>query len=153
LLSGVGDAHGNDAWLRLFDKDNKGYHGGFAAGKLWTPELYSVGAATFKGGVSDQNKSAWQTHFPYSGDGKNYIRGDTEIRGNTNNIGRLSVGSDFCIKGTCINEAHLRMLTDGFRLQTLDNGWHPGNYIHTHKDGNMRIADAQYRTKYRMVAG
>lgn len=150
MLSGVGDAHGNDDWLRLFDKDNKGYHGGFAAGKLWTPDLYSVGTATFKGGVSDHNKSGWQTHFPYGGDGKNYIRGDTEIRGNTNNIGRMNVGGDFCIKNTCINEAHLKMLTDGFRIQTLDNGWHSGSFIHTHRDGIMRIAAPQYRTKYRM---
>lgn len=36
VLSGVGDAHGNDDWLRLFGSDEKGYHGGLAAGKLWS---------------------------------------------------------------------------------------------------------------------
>jgi hypothetical protein len=36
LLSGVGDAHGNDDWLRLFNIQGTGYFGGFAAGKLWT---------------------------------------------------------------------------------------------------------------------
>jgi len=41
LFSGVGDAHANDDWLRMFDKDGKGYNGGFAAGRLWTPSLYS----------------------------------------------------------------------------------------------------------------
>ena len=40
LLSGVGDAHGNDGWLRLFDKDGKGYNGGLAAGQLWSQDLY-----------------------------------------------------------------------------------------------------------------
>jgi hypothetical protein len=35
-LSGVGDAHGNDDWLRLFDVYNTNYWGGFAAGKMWT---------------------------------------------------------------------------------------------------------------------
>lgn len=36
LLSAVGDAHGNDDWLRLFDINNTGYYGGFAAGRLWS---------------------------------------------------------------------------------------------------------------------
>ncbi|MBI4215749.1 MAG: hypothetical protein HY602_03425 [Parcubacteria group bacterium] len=35
LLSGVGDAHGNDEWLRLFDAAGTGYYGGVAMGKLW----------------------------------------------------------------------------------------------------------------------
>jgi len=36
LLSGVGDAHGNDEWLRLFNNQSTDYHGGLAAGKLWS---------------------------------------------------------------------------------------------------------------------
>ena len=32
-LSGVGDAHGNDDWIRLFGVDNKGYSGGIAMNK------------------------------------------------------------------------------------------------------------------------
>jgi hypothetical protein len=43
LFSGVGDAHANDDWLRMFDKDGGGYKGGFAAGRLWTPGFYSDG--------------------------------------------------------------------------------------------------------------
>jgi hypothetical protein len=35
-LSGIGDAHGNDEWLRLFNISGTDYHGGFAAGKFWT---------------------------------------------------------------------------------------------------------------------
>ncbi len=35
-MSAVGDAHGNDGWLRLFNADNTGYYGGLAAGELWT---------------------------------------------------------------------------------------------------------------------
>jgi len=34
-LSGIGDAAGNDNWLRLFDVGNRGFYGGFAASKLW----------------------------------------------------------------------------------------------------------------------
>jgi hypothetical protein len=36
LLSGEGDAHGNDDWLRLFNIQGTDYFGGFAAGKLWS---------------------------------------------------------------------------------------------------------------------
>jgi hypothetical protein len=32
-LSGTGDAHGNDDWIRLFGVDNKGYQGGIAMNK------------------------------------------------------------------------------------------------------------------------
>lgn len=35
-FSAVGDAHGNDDWLRMFDVNNKGYWGGFASGRFWT---------------------------------------------------------------------------------------------------------------------
>lgn len=36
VMSGVGDAHGNDGWLRLFGNDEKNYYGGIAVGNLWT---------------------------------------------------------------------------------------------------------------------
>jgi hypothetical protein len=36
LMSGVGDAQGNDDWLRLFNTGNTGYFGGFAAGKIYS---------------------------------------------------------------------------------------------------------------------
>ena len=36
LLSGEGDAHANDDWLRLFNTQGTGYFGGFAAGKLYS---------------------------------------------------------------------------------------------------------------------
>lgn len=38
LLSGVGDAHGDDEWLRLFNAAGAGYFGGLAAEKLWTSD-------------------------------------------------------------------------------------------------------------------
>ncbi len=33
-FSAVGDAHGNDEWLRMFNPGNTGYSGGFATGKV-----------------------------------------------------------------------------------------------------------------------
>jgi len=35
VLSGVGDAHGNDGWLRMFKADGSGYTGGIAMNNLW----------------------------------------------------------------------------------------------------------------------
>lgn len=52
----------------------------------------------------------------------------------------------------CIDESHLRMLRDGFKLRTQDNGWYSNSFIHTHQDGNMRIVDdGKYRTTYKML--
>lgn len=102
-FSGVGDAHGNDDWLRMFDKNNRGYYGGIAMGKLWvggnswlngTAHINNAnvgGNFNLKGGVSAENPNRWGSHFPWSGDNKNYIRGDTEIRGTTNQLGDINV--------------------------------------------------------------
>ncbi|MCP4667296.1 MAG: tail fiber domain-containing protein [Deltaproteobacteria bacterium] len=38
LLSGIGDGHANDDWLRVFNVDGSDYYGGLAAGRLWTKE-------------------------------------------------------------------------------------------------------------------
>lgn len=35
-LSGRGDGHANDGWLRLMNTNRDNYNGGFAAGELWT---------------------------------------------------------------------------------------------------------------------
>ena len=43
-LSGIGDAHANDDWLRMLDIHNKGYYGGFAAGRLWTAQAKLAGS-------------------------------------------------------------------------------------------------------------
>lgn len=100
LLSGVGDAHANDNWLRMFGTDERGYYGGFAAGKLWTPEFHSEGGGNnFKGGSSRHNPGKWQSHFPWAGNNQNYIRGDTELRGDLNNLGNINVGENLNVNG------------------------------------------------------
>lgn len=121
LLSGVGDAHANDDWLRVFDKDNKGYYGGIAANKLWAgTNMYlmgnteSHGNLNIRGGTSEHNPNGWWTHFPFVGDNKNYIRGDTEIRGNTNNIGDLNIGRNANIQGRLhFNDPTMSKLPNG----------------------------------------
>lgn len=59
-------------------------------GATTTKDLVTTGNAFFRGGVSEHNPNKWQTHFPWSGDNKNYIRGDTEVRGNLTTIGNVN---------------------------------------------------------------
>lgn len=103
-LSGVGDAHGNDDWLRFFDGNNNGYYGGIAVGKLWNGgetwlngQLNAYGKASLhkgldvQGGKSVHNPNGHWTHFPWEGDGKNYIRGDTELAGEMQIYGGINM--------------------------------------------------------------
>jgi hypothetical protein len=64
--------------------------------------------------------------------------------------GKLKVGNSIQIGNTVINEDHLKMLANGFKLQSIENGHYNGWYIHTHGDGHMARADHQYRTTYKM---
>lgn len=111
-LSGIGDGGGNDEWLRLSDKTGSDYFGGLAAKAIWTRDnawlngntnvtgrLYIDGNTTFKGGRSLYNPDEKPTYLPYI-DGKNYIRGDTELFGVVDHRGvfqseRMKVGHRF----------------------------------------------------------
>jgi hypothetical protein len=62
----------------------RGPPGKVTGGTVWAHRLNA------QGGRSEHNPHNWGTHFPWHGDNKNYIRGDTEIRGNTNHIGHFT---------------------------------------------------------------
>ena len=51
-MSGVGDRHGNDGWLRLFGTDESGYWGGLAAGSLWTQAFYNASDEKMKENIT-----------------------------------------------------------------------------------------------------
>jgi chromosome segregation ATPase len=91
VLSGVGDTQGNDAWLRVLGTNND-YYGGVAMANAWVGQEATLNRTSFMGGVSEHNPSRWGTYFNNSVDNKNYIRGDTELRGNTSSIGDVNVG-------------------------------------------------------------
>jgi hypothetical protein len=55
LLSGVGDAHGNDSWLRFFDKDGKDYYGGVATANLWSRDNSYLNGNTYINGTLRAN--------------------------------------------------------------------------------------------------
>lgn len=113
LLSGVGDVHSQnkpDGWLRLMNKDGKDYYGGVAMANLWTRDnawlngtatannMNVTTAFTTKGGKSVENPNNGNSHFPWT-DGKNYIRGDTEVQGNTVTSGNVSIGKNLNVDG------------------------------------------------------
>ena len=104
VISGVGDAYGDDKWMRLLDPEGKDFKGGMAMGDLYvrdnaylTGNTYITGSAAtaainVEGGASEFN-SGLRTYLPHT-DGKNYIRGDTELHGNNTNMGDFTVKRD-----------------------------------------------------------
>ena len=63
------------------------------------------------GGTSVHNPGKWRTHFNYHADNKNYIRGDTEMRGNMGTIGDVTVGGNLCMPNAgCISSADFKKL-------------------------------------------
>ncbi len=109
-LSGTGDGVGNDAWLRLMDKEGKAFAGGLAAANLYskdnaffngnttiTGQAKVDGTIVFTGGKSEMNPSKLPTEFPTK-EGKNVIRGDTEIQGHALNKGNLTIERDVNIQ-------------------------------------------------------
>ncbi len=52
-----------------------------------------------KGGKSEFNLNNYNSHFPYDGDNKNYIRGDTQIDGNINTAGDITLGRNLKVNG------------------------------------------------------
>lgn len=105
-LSGIGEALGNDDWLRLMDANGTDYYGGAAVGKLLVNNGSTLNGVTdtgivnvkeslvVKGGKVGGQNMTWNSYFPYT-DGINYIRGDTVLNGS------------LCIGKTCLTEAQL----------------------------------------------
>lgn len=74
---------------------------GFSFGKLRVESDANFdGTLHVLGGTSEHNQKNFRTIFNSKQDNKNYIRGDTEIRGNTNNVGDLRVGRDLDVNRT-----------------------------------------------------
>ncbi len=98
----------DDSYVKLFDKSGTDYAGGFAVKTLWSKDgavlngntnvsgqLNVSGISTFKGGRSSLNPDKLSSHFPHI-DGKNYLRGDTEVLGNITHKG-MYTGEQFKI--------------------------------------------------------
>ncbi len=124
-ISGVGDTQQNDEWLRFFDKNGIDFYGGLAAANIWTRDSATLNGNTFMknanvsgemvitGGKSEYNPNKLPTSFASGQNQYNFIRGDTEITGNTSNIGDLSVGDSLNVNGKGIIAGPLKV---GHRL-------------------------------------
>jgi hypothetical protein len=64
-------------------------------------------------------------------------------------IDNVKIMKKLCIGGTCLDENHLKLLTDGFYFKNLD-GHHPNNYIHSYSDWKLAPAAARHKTKFKM---
>jgi len=145
-LSGVGDAHGNDDWLRLFGTDEKGYYGGLAAGKLWTPELHlagvQYGTMNVTGGSigADSAGHEFRHNNRTQGIGLGYntiyatgSNPDQDLGLKARGNGKVRVRGDLCINDTCINEGKLKNLSSG------DDVVIKGNLIFEHPNGERWV--------------
>jgi hypothetical protein len=103
------------------------------------------GHTIFNGQTSFKGNAIGQTHFPYTADGRNYIRGETQIDGKTNINGQLCIGDE------CIDGNHLRMLTKGVLIKTGWGGHYVGAYVHT-GDKDLHAVGPQYKTHYKFEA-
>ncbi len=94
----------DDGWLRHLNENNQHAGRGFASGKLWANEganvlgTLNVGADNtaehwgLRGFNMKRADGKW-THLDWKDDGKNYIRGDTIVDGNTSLNGAVNVTS------------------------------------------------------------
>lgn len=111
-LSGVGDVHANDQWLRLFNKDATGYaDGGFAAKRIWTNEGIIDGSQHVSGDLVFNGDNKWIVHTPDDGRKMMYIAPvgkngdwDWDKQMNINNDGSVymkqaTVGTDMSVNG------------------------------------------------------
>ncbi len=86
-------------WLRLYDKNGSSYFGGLAVNKMMVQgDATMKGPVALKGGASEFNPDGWATLLPHT-DGRNYIRGETDVTGNLDIKGDTSVGRNFHVKG------------------------------------------------------
>lgn len=92
-------------------------------------------STNLKGGKSDMNPNGWQSHFPWSGDGRNYIRGDTVVTGHVHMEGSINLKggkSDINPNGM---QSHFPWVGDGrnyIRGDTVVTG-------HAHMEGTLNL--------------
>lgn len=133
-LSGVGDAQGNDEWLRFFNKDANGYYGGLAAGKLYSDNsiqsktgnidtTLNVGGDFNTGGnIIMSGNNRWIIHTPKDGRKTMYIaaagaNGDWDFSkqvriepDSSMYVDNVTANKKLCIGSTCVDEAKLKKL-------------------------------------------
>ena len=70
------------------------HDGSYTQGGLATGSLIGERGLAVRGGASRLNPGGWATWLPHQQDGRNYLRGDTEVLGDAAVAGRLLLGSN-----------------------------------------------------------
>jgi hypothetical protein len=162
-FKGGSSSHNPHRWGTHFPwrGDNKNYIRGDTEIRGNTNHIgrFSVNTSTtdFKGGVSIHNPNNAATHFPWAGDNRNYIRGDTEIRGNTTHVGDFNIkqgvgrAPQLCIGNTCINEEQLKKVVfHGDKITIRGAGNSSGTAFNNRLQGaNWSIGNASFANKNR----
>ena len=95
------------------------------------------GGINIKGGVSEHNSSNLKTQFSKMDDNKNYISGDTDIIGNTKNVGDLNVGRNLAVAGTSRVNSNLLLSSNAPFM--ADTSTVVGGRFVVRTDGNVGI--------------
>jgi hypothetical protein len=130
MLSGVGDKHANDGWLRLFHANEQGYHGGLAAGKLWSGGDVHVGNdVTMNNGKTIRSSGRMHIH-PQE---KLYLlaKKGTHVSRAWGGAGDLQVDGNSAQGGAVISGTN------------NPNVWNIKKGVHTYNPGKL-IADGKY---------
>jgi microcystin-dependent protein/cytoskeletal protein CcmA (bactofilin family) len=95
--------------------------------------INSTDTVVIKGGKSNYNLNNYPTVLPYINDGKNYIRGDTEITGNLNlpgdiNVSNINIDGNINLSGS-LNKNGNELLPSGIicmwsgSISNIPKGW------------------------------
>lgn len=118
------NTNNEDDWIKMQDVTGKNYYGGISLKNLIVNGNSTLYGKTdvkeqlnIPGGKSDANPNKLPTIFN-NVDGKNYIRGDTELKGNTTSTGTLKtntmkIGHDF---GDWTNNSVLTTYADNGKI-------------------------------------
>jgi len=165
-LSGKGDAHANDDWLRFFGKDGKDYYGGVAAGRLWSKDSTETDTLTARknisvgGDIVMEGTNKWILHTPDDGrktmyiapsDGKNGWQWDRQTRLEADGVvavqkllsaGNLETNGDIVMDGS--NKWILHTPDDGRKTMYIapsdgKTGWQWDKQVRFEPDGTLVV--------------
>lgn len=87
---------------------------------------------------------------------KNYLNVEkgVDVGGDIVSKGGIKISGDIkgkrlCVGETCLDENHLKMLTDGFKFKVTE-GTKSGEYIHSHSDGKRIGPHGNSASKFKM---
>lgn len=155
-LSTIANNVDNEEWLALNDIGDRKLHGGMMLNKISVKNGASLEGKTatddlkvnkrfeVTGGVSEHNPQKLNTIFRES-DGRNYVRGDTEIRGNVSSFGdikvsrNLSVGNSISVNNSAQGPIFQNTTQKGTAFGIGNYKGDEMRFYNTNADGTIRF--------------